>query len=352
MPPRARSQRHRGRLESVSTPLQRCLRVVRSAPFRGDPDLGFLEQRVHLGEQGTRRSALALERLDSAQSPHDGARFVHAPTLATTSARVCARIASKAVRFLPAVAPNPDRELGEARAAIDRGDALVALKHLDQARRGYFKQRDGDGLEHVLDMAQLVDIADDRARVGRDNLAYAVKQNLRQESRRQARERGEPWSDPYPDLQAPAEHTGLVITRPVKIAISVGVALGTALLLAILVLPWFFESNTKSVTLRLVNDTPQRVTVRGCFDAQCDTSWLHRDLEPGQETETGVDPDDLVELFQVERSGRDDACLPARIHDGYRLLDGGQGTLALRLSEATPCPGSTVLPEPASETGI
>jgi hypothetical protein len=307
---------------------------------------------VHLREQGTRRSALALERLDPAQSPQDGTRFVHASTLAVTSARVCVRIVSKAVRFLPAVAPNPDRELGEARAAIDRGDGLAALKRLDRARRGYVKQRDPEGLDHVLRMAELVDTADDRARIGRENLDYAVKQNLRQESRRQAQERGEPWGDPYPELQTPTEHTGLVLTRSVKIAISLGVVLGTALLLAIFVLPWFFESDTKTVRLRLVNDTPQTVTVRGCFDAECDTTWLHRELEPGQEADADVDRGDLVDLFKVERSGHEDACLPTRVHDGLQQLDGGRGTLAVRLSEATPCPGTTVLPEPAGEPNI
>jgi hypothetical protein len=269
-----------------------------------------------------------------------------------TSARVCARIVSEAVRFFPAVAPNPDRELGEARAAIDSGDALTALMHLDRARRGYVKQRDPDGLDHVLHMAQLVDPADDRARIGRENLAYAVKQNLRQETRRQARERGETWSDPYPDLRAPDEHTGLAITRAVKVAIGIGVLTATALLLAIPIVPWLSESNSKTITLRLLNDTPATVTVRGCSDAECDTSWLHRELEPGQESSADVDPADLVDLFKVERSGREAACLPARIHDGYQQLDGGQGTLAVRLSKATPCPGSTVLPEPAAESGI
>jgi hypothetical protein len=307
---------------------------------------------MHLREQGTHRSPLALESLDSAQSPHDRASFVHALTLAMTSARVCARIVSKAVRFLPAVALNPDRELGEARAALDRGDGLAALKRLDRARRAYLKQRDAEGLEHVLRMTELVDPADDKARIGRENLAYAVKQNLRQETRRQARERGEPWSDPYPDLQAATEHTGLVITRRVKMVIGLGVVLGSALLVAIVAVALFFESDTKTVTLQLVNDTPQAVKVRGCSDAHCDTSWLHRDLEPGQEAEANVDPDDLVDLFRVERSGHEDACLPARVHDGYQLLDGGRGTLAIRLSKATPCPGSTVLPEPARETGI
>jgi hypothetical protein len=269
-----------------------------------------------------------------------------------TSARVCVRIVAKAVRFLPAVAPNPDRELGEARAAIDRGDGLAAIRGLDRARRGYVKQRDPEGLDHVLGMAELVDAAEERARVGRENLRYAVKQNLRQESRRQAKERGEPWSDPYPDLQAPTEHTGLVLTRPVKMAIGLGVVLGTALLVAIFILPWFFESDTKTVTLRLVNDTPQTVTIRGCFDVDCATSWLRRELEPGQEADEDVDRDDLVDLFKIARSGGEDTCLPARIHDGYQRLEGGRGTLAVRLSEATPCPGTTVLPEPAEEPSI
>jgi hypothetical protein len=187
---------------------------------------------MHLREQRTRRSALALERFDPFQSPQDGTRFVHAPTLAMTSARVCVRIVSKAVRFLPAVATNPDRELGEARAAIDRGDAPAALKRLDQARRGYFKQRDAEGLDHVLHMAELVDTADDRARVGRDNLAYALKQNLRQESRRQAHERKETWADPYPDLQAPTEHTASSLPvgsrSPSASASSLGLRLSSA----------------------------------------------------------------------------------------------------------------------------
>ncbi len=250
------------------------------------------------------------------------------------------------------MAPNPDRELGEARAAIDRGDSLAALKRLDRARRGYLGQRDREGLDHVLHMARLVDTADDRARIGRENLNYAVKQNLRQESRRPAQERKEIWADPYPDLQAPTEHTGLVLTRGVKAAIGLGVLLGTALLLAVFILPWFFESDTKRVSLRLLNDTPQTVTVRGCFGRACEETWLDRDLEPGQQTETNVAVEDFVDLFRVASAGREDVCLPVRVHDGYQQLDGSGGTLAVRVSKASPCPGTTVLPEPATETGI
>lgn len=262
---------------------------------------------------------------------------------------MCVRTVSKGIRFFPAVAPTPDRDLGEARAAIDRGDDLAALKSLDRARRGYVKRRDADGLEHVLDMAALVDPAGDRARIGRDNLEYAVKQNLRQESRRAAQERGEDWADPYPDLQAPREHTGLVLTRPVKAAIGVGVLAGTALLLAILIVPWLTDSDsTPRVTLRLLNDTQETVTVRGCDDADCTTSWMRRKLEPGLETDAEVPSDELVELFRVERTGGD-TCLPVRVHDGYQRLR-GEGALAARLSQATPCPGTTVLPEPAEQT--
>jgi hypothetical protein len=265
---------------------------------------------------------------------------------------VCVRTVSKGIRFIPGVARNPDRDLGEARECIDRGDGLAALKRLDRARRGYVKQRDAEGLDHVLDMTRLVDAREERSLIGRENLRYAVKQNLRQESRRAAGERREPWTDPYPDLQAPTEHTRLVLTRGVKLAIGVGVLLGTALLVAGFVLPWFFEEeSTPTVTLRLVNDTRTTVTVRGCDDADCTTSWLRRTVRPGRETNTEVASDDLLDLFRIGRPG-DDACLPLRIHDGYRRLVSADQALAARLSQATPCPGTTVLPEPAALPGI
>jgi hypothetical protein len=306
---------------------------------------------VHLGEHGSGRRTLPLQSFDALQPVQNRTCFVHVSTLAGASARVCVRTVSKAVRFLPAVAPNPDRELGDARGAIDRGDGLAALKSLDRARRGYLKERDSDGLEHVLRMADLVEASDDRARIGRENLAYAVKQNLRQESRRRARESGTPWNDPFPDLRAPTEHTGLVLTTPVKLVIGLGVIVGTALLLALVIAP-FFDTGKRTVTLRLVNDTPENVTVRGCDDSACASPWLRRDLEAGQETDTEVDRDQLVELFRVERAGRESACLAARVHDGYLQLDGKGGALAVRLSEATACPGATVLPEPAGEPSL
>jgi hypothetical protein len=244
------------------------------------------------------------------------------------------------------VAPTPDRELGEARSAIDRGDGPAAVKTLDRARRAYVKSRDTEGLGVVLDMTALVDPkGDDRVRVGCTNLVYAVKQNLRQETRRLARERREAWVDPFPDLQAPSEHTGLVFTRGVKAAIGAGVVLGTAILVGILVVPWLSDSSSaKMVTLRLLNDTQEPVTVRGCNDVDCTTTWMQRDLKPGLETDAEVRSDELVVMFRVKGTGGDE-CLPLRIHDGYLRLDGAHA-LAARLSQATPCPGRTVLPVP------
>ena len=159
---------------------------------------------------------------------------------------------------------TPDRDLGEARAAIDRGDARGALKSLDRARKGYARALDSEGLEHVLDMAALVDASDDRIRIGRENLAYAAKQNLRQESRRRARQLGRAWTDPFPDLQAPTEHTGLVLTRGVKLWIGVGVLAGIAAIVGIVLANILVDTGPKTtVTLRLHNNTGRTVTVRG-----------------------------------------------------------------------------------------
>jgi hypothetical protein len=264
---------------------------------------------------------------------------------------VCAENVSKGIRSIPTVAPNPDRDLGDARAAIDRGDGRAALKSLDRARRGYARAHDSAGLEHVLDMVALVDQSDERARVGRENVSYAVKQNLRQESRRQARQRGEAWVDPYPDLQAPAEHTGLVLTRRVKIVIGIAVLVAVLLIAAIIVGIALVDVDRTTVTLRLVNDTQRTVQVRGCEDQDCFAPWMDRQLGPGLETDADVDSENFVELFKVEQPGPD-LCLPVRVHDGYLLLNGGPGAIAVKLSDATPCPGTTVLPVPAAQTPL
>jgi hypothetical protein len=243
------------------------------------------------------------------------------------------------------LAGSPDRDLGEARAALDRGEGRAALESLDRARRGYVKLHDPEGLEHVLDMTALVDPAtDDRARVERENLVYAVKQNVRQEHRRDAHARGEPWVDPYPDLRAPTEHTGVVLTRGVKIAVGVGVLAGVAAVTGLVLAVVLGGTTNRTVTVRLVNDTSQTVSLRGCDDPGCGMSFRRHEVGPGDEADAEVDPDTLVQLFRIDRPGPDE-CLPLRIHDAYQLLGSG-GALTARLSQASPCPGTTVLPRP------
>ena len=252
----------------------------------------------------------------------------------------------KGIRFLPSVAASPDRELGEARAAIDRGDGRAALKRLDRARKGYAGALDPEGLEHVLEMAALIDPSDERGRIGRENLTYAVKQNLRQDSRRRARQLGRPWTDPFPDLQAPTEHTGLMLTRGVKLWIAIGVLAATAAIVGVVLAGILVDTGPETtVTLRLANDTSRAVTVRTCHDASCDTAYTSHELDPGELAVSEVDANRLVQVFRVEQPGPDD-CLPLRVHDAYQL--GGGEAFAAKLSQATPCPGTTVLPRPAT----
>ena len=245
----------------------------------------------------------------------------------------------KGIRFVPSLAASPDHDLGEARAAIDRGDARAALKSLDRARKGYARALDPEGLEHVLDMAALVDARDDHVRIGRDNLVYAVKQNLRQEGRRRARQLGRPWTDPFPDLQAPTEHTGFAFTRGVKIWIAIGVAVAVAAGVGIVLAAVLVDTGPKTtVSVRLHNDTGQTVSVRACADELC----ASREVAPGEVTESEVDANKLVQVFTLEQPGPN-ACLPLRIHDAYQAF-GRPAALEATLSQATPCPGTTVLP--------
>jgi hypothetical protein len=251
------------------------------------------------------------------------------------------------------VAPNPDRDLADARAAIDRGDERAALKRLEKARRGYAGRHDAAGLEHLFILAGVLEAKDGRTRIGRENLVYAVQQNLRLESRRRANMTGEPWRDPYPDLTAPTEHTGIAIGRGLKLVIGAETLLGTLVILVSVVVIALSSSSSTETTLRLLNDTGQTVQVRGCDDSTCDTTWMHADLDRGLSTERQVPVDDLVDLFQVKLPGAERSCLPLRVHDAF-LRGGSEPSLVLvaKLSQATPCPGQTVLPHAVSETGL
>jgi hypothetical protein len=260
---------------------------------------------------------------------------------------------TKALRSFHAVAPNPDRDLADARAAIDRGDERTALKRLDKARRGYARRHGAAGLEHLFILAGVLEAQDERARIGRENLVYAVKQNLRLESRRRANMAGEPWRDPYPDLAAPTEHTGIAIGRGLKLVIGAATLLGALAIVGGVVVVALTGTSSTDTTLRLVNDTGQAVQVRGCDDTSCDTTWMHADLDRGLSTERHVPVDDLVDLFQVKLPGGERSCLPLRVHDAF-LRGGSDASLVLvaKLSQATPCPGHTVLPRAVSETGL
>ena len=277
-------------------------------------------------------------------------------TLAAKSARVCDRSVTKALPSFHAVARNPDRDLADARAAIDRGDERAALKRLDEARRGYAGNHDAAGLEHLLVLADVLEGPDERTGIGRENLVYAVKQNLRFESRRRANMAGEPWQDPYPDLAAPTEHTGISIGRGLKLAIGAAILLGAlaivGIVVGLVVVAPSGPSSTRT-TLRLVNDTGRAVQVRGCDDSSCDTNWMLANLDRGLSTERQVPVDDLVDSFQVALPGGRRDCIPVRVHDGY-LLGGSDPSLVLvvKLSRATPCPGRTVVPHPVFETGL
>jgi hypothetical protein len=106
------------------------------------------------------------------------------------------------------------------------------------------------------------------------------------------------------------------------------------------------------VTVRLVNDTQHQASVSGCDDPTCTSTWTHADLDPGLTTERDVPADDLLDVFTFERSGHD-LCLPLRIHDAF-VRHGSDTSVVLvgRLSKATPCPGQTVLPAAARQTGL
>ena len=250
--------------------------------------------------------------------------------------------------------PTPDRELAEARACIDRGDETRALKHLDRARRGYVEQHDVAGLEHLFVLADVLDAANERTRDGRENLVYAIGQNIRAETRRAAQLSGARWQDPYPDLQAPTSHTRISLTRGVKIAIGLGVALMTAAIVAFFALPAFVDVKQEAspVTLRLVNDTKQRAVVAECLFPDCSVRLRRKSVGPGRKLERIELSDDRIDVFSVKRLGKE-ACLRVRVQAGYKRAGSDpELTLVAKLSQATPCPGTAVVPQAAQPRGL
>jgi hypothetical protein len=253
------------------------------------------------------------------------------------------------------VAPNPDRELAEARACIDRGDENWALKHLDRARRGYVPEHDIAGLEHLIVLAEVLDATDERTRDARENLLYAIRQNIRAETRRAAKLRNEPWEDPHPGLRAPTQHTRIYLTRGAKIAIAIGVALASAVIVALLAASAFVDvaAEPSPVTVRLRNDTGQGVAVARCTDRHCAARLTPRRVASGQALERVEQSSNRIDRFRVTRAGEPATCLPLRVHAGYTLAGSDPSVvLVAKLSQATPCPGTAVVPKAARPQGL
>ena len=116
--------------------------------------------------------------------------------------------------------------LAAARRAYEQNDAHGALRKLDRARAAAVKKRNEEQLRRVLDFAEGSLARDERTEIERENLLYAVRQNLRQLTRRRALLAGESWIDPFSDLESARPHTRTFMSPGLKIWIGVGVAVG------------------------------------------------------------------------------------------------------------------------------
>ncbi|MGB2953856.1 MAG: hypothetical protein WBB74_10785 [Gaiellaceae bacterium] len=238
------------------------------------------------------------------------------------------------------MARNPERDFGEARERIDRGDDRGALKALDRARAGFAGRDDVEGLEHVLDLEALIGDGDERIEAARANLVYATKQNLRGVTRKAALRAGRPWVDPYPDLEAPVEHTRIPVTRGVKFWIGVGVVvgvLGIAAYVAVAIIVGL--GSTKELPVLVTNNLSQTVDVRWCDDESCDFPNESHELHPGGTAEFDLPRDDLLDLLVVRNSSSKHrlGCLPLAVKEATRT--GRFETWRLSVSRMTPCPG-------------
>jgi hypothetical protein len=232
------------------------------------------------------------------------------------------------------VARNPERDFGEARERLDRGDRLGALRSLDRARRGFARGGDVDGLQHVLDLAGLVEAADERAAAERDNLAYAVKQNLRQATRTRAVREGREWVDPYPDIEAPAApRTRVYFTRWVKLAIAIGVVLGVLALGGCIAAAIIYSNDELAVIV--TNDSRETVRVRWCDAPDCELRHESHELAPGGTAEFDFASSDGLDVLVVFDSG--DARLGCFLVPVREIYDSGVSTLRRNVSGAESC---------------
>jgi hypothetical protein len=136
-----------------------------------------------------------------------------------------------------------------------------------------------------------------------------------------------------------------VFTRGLRLWIAIGVGLALAAFVGFVLVAALVDTGPATpVTVRLTNDTGSSVTLRRCDGTSCDTGST-KHIHPGDRLDARVDANLLVQVFRLEWPGPDE-CLPLRVHDAYQRT-GGSDALAANLSQATPCPGTTVLPRRA-----
>jgi hypothetical protein len=247
-----------------------------------------------------------------------------------------------------------DSRLAAARADYERNDPYAALRKLDAARRLALRRRDEEQLQRVLEFVNGVIVRDERTEVERENVLYAVRQNLRQLSRRRVVREGGTWTDPYPDLEAPTPQTRTFVSTGLKFWIGVGVLLGLLAVAAFVaaVVAGAFKSEPR-LALRLRNDTPGAVALKWCDEVACDSGYdpmSTTHLDPGAYARRDLPAHDVVDLFVVENaSGRRIGCLPVRVDRTYAGLADKRTLMVVRVSAMTSCPGEIVTPQPASE---
>ena len=246
------------------------------------------------------------------------------------------------------VARDPEHELAAARTRYEANDLRGSLARLNRARRLYAKRGDTAGLQRVLEFAENADMPDDHGRAMRDNLVYAAKQNIRGTTRRDALRAGLDWTDPYPDLSAPEEHTRIPMTRGVKFWIGVGVVIGALAVGAYFAALAIFGLNaTKKLHVRVRNNTSDRVLVEECDTPRCPYALSKHTVPPnGSFADTFYPKLDSNDLYVIYRGDRRVGCLPIRTRAAYDLLRDKNTVVHLFVSQMTPCPGTPIVPTP------
>jgi hypothetical protein len=249
------------------------------------------------------------------------------------------------------VADNFESWLTAARESYQQNNPHQALSKLDRARTVATKNRDEEQLQRVLDFAEGSLARDEQTEIDRENLLYAVRQNLRQLARRRALLAGESWTDPFPDLESPRSHTRTFISRGLKFWIAVGIVIGLLFVAAFVaaLIVGALSSGGEDLNLRVRNDTAGRVTVKWCSKVACNGDFDPIDtmhLDPGQYLRRDLPSDDVADLFVVEGPRLGLVCLPVRVDRTFQELPDKQTVVAVRISQATSCPGEIVAPQP------